>query len=59
MSWNQAEDGPYDFARERYEALADDRGDWIWINGHAYDSSEVPSRSDLAEEDAAMRRSRR
>jgi hypothetical protein len=40
--------GPYDFARERREALeADEPYQLVKIGGQLYDANDVPDRSDL------------
>lgn len=40
-------DGPYDYARERYDAMAEDKHGYRKINGYYYDEDDVPDLSDV------------
>lgn len=50
-------DGPYDFARERREAMDEalDTGDYVKIDGRWYDAADLPSEAELAEDERQMR----
>lgn len=47
----------YDYARERAEAEAEalDSGDYVKINGQWYDVADLPTESELAEDERQMR----
>lgn len=43
------EDGPYDYARERYEAEAEaPTYRYVWVNGRLIDEDDLPDRSEWA-----------